>query len=241
MSPGERWYCTSLYRTSSQRWRTKGPCNCNWKPFSNSLHLKHAITNQWYLWLVWVLWDLEETHASSTVTPSGLQLATHNHLSMQSLIPVGPELGLNWMIFLGSLVQAIDTFALWDDKGQSADVVSKGWWRESFRVCCAKDQPFSLPAEEDYSRPARGGQCKLQAAACHKPFFNFVMPSGGQIMQCSFELVQWLSSTFNERTFSLSPRNSLLTIPPKKCLQTWRYFLLLKEDRNICLIPTCNI
>jgi len=39
--------------------------------------------------------------------------------------------------------------------------------------------------KEDYSRPARGGQYKLQTTACLKQlqqFFNFVMPSGGQVM-----------------------------------------------------------
>lgn len=97
MSPGER--LRSLYCTFSQRWCTKGSCNSSWKLFSNSFHLKHAITEQQYLLLLWVLWDSEETHASSTVPPSGLQSETHNHLSTQSYT-CGAWASLNWTDFL---------------------------------------------------------------------------------------------------------------------------------------------
>lgn len=54
-------------------------------------------------------------------------------------------------------------------------------------------KPISPPAEEDQSRPRRSGQDELQAAACpeqFQPFVNFVMPSAGKSLKCSFGLLQ---------------------------------------------------
>lgn len=193
----------SQYCASWQRWLMERPCSSEGKPF-----LQPPFQGCNY-------------PPAASVPPLALMSPRRNNFFLSAkayrqkliilphrLMPGGLELLQIALVFLGSLVQGIGTALLW---GQSAGGVreTRGVYGEFQRLLCGDQEPISPPAEEEQSRPTRSGQDELQAAACHQQFqsfVNFVMPSAGKSLKCSFGLLQWSSSTFNERTLSLSPR-----------------------------------
>lgn len=69
-----------------------------------------------------------------------------------------------------------------------------------------RSQPCRGSAAIFSSSPGRPAEVGSISCKQLQWFFNFVMPSGGQIMPCSFELAQQLSNRFNERRLFWSPR-----------------------------------